>query len=423
MLGSPEANTDRLGNCHEASLSGRDLLAIAPDRDAPHFVQVGGSPVFGGTGVGELLCRCGASVLIQGYLPGNFLAIRIQCSSCGAVTSTPGLPDGEILPRSAVGIEAVQTPMTTTSGVARGEVLVCRDAIARNYALTRPRNPPDEPMPLSRAMLEAAAADYDRLTGGRLAEHTAASPSGESSEHGDYPFAWSVLRLRERIGRPGWSWLYQDDDAMAAMYVTAIHRLMQCWGQHPLLDRLTAPLTGRGKFIRVVIVLAMAKLLFDAGNRVGFSLSGSDVDLHFTTTTDEPLTFALLAPDVLQWREKDRRSPDVLRNAVIDAMAAAQRRVNRSRPGIVVLATSILRQDFDQMVVDAIHAAFQKAGRRHRGVAAVAVVLPKLLPAGQPDWIGFGYAFYPIQNPRFAGENPIRLGTPQDSRSGPRTAG
>jgi hypothetical protein len=94
-------------------------------------------------------------------------------------------------------------------------------------------------------------------------------------------------------------------------------------------------------------------------------------------------------------------------------VAAAQGRVNRSRPGIVVLAASILQPDFDQMVVDAIHAAFQTVGRRHRGVAAVAVVMPKVLPAGAPDRIGFGYAFYPIRNPRFAGENPIRLGTQQ----------
>ena len=63
------------------------------------------------------------------------------------------------------------------------------------------------------------------------------------------------------------------------------------------------------------------------------------------------------------------------------------------------------------MVVDAIHAAFQAVGRRHRGVAAIGIVLPKLLPAGQPDWIGLGYALYPILNPRFAGENPIRLGS------------
>ena len=311
------------------------------------------------SGTSDLLCRCGASVLIQGYLPGNFLAIRIQCFRCGTVSTTPGLPEGEILPRAAIAIAPTQTPMVTTSDIAPGHVLACRDAIARDYALTRPRHLPDEPLLLSRAMLETAAADYDRLTGGRLAEHSAGSPPAEGPDHGAYPFAWSVLRLRERIDRPGWCWFHHDDDAMATMYVTALHHLMQCWGQHPLLARLAASLAERDRFIRTVAGLAMAKLLFDGGNRVGFSFSGNDVDLHFTTPVDEPLSLALLAPDALQWRQKDRRSPDVLRGAVIDAVASAQGRVNRSKPGIVVLAVSILQPDFDQMVVDAIHAAFQ----------------------------------------------------------------
>jgi hypothetical protein len=356
-------------------------------------------------------------VLIRGYLPANFLAIRIQCFRCGAVAATPGLPDGEILPGVATAIDAAATPMVTTAAIGPSDVLACGDAIARDYALTRPVSPPDEPLLLSRRLLEDAAAAYDRLTGGLLAEHEAASPPAEGAEQGPFPFAWSVLRLRQRIDRPDWSWLHQDDDAMAAMYVVALHHLMQCWGHHPLLPRLATPLAAPDRFVRTVAGLAMAKLLYDAGNRVGFSLSASDVDLHFTTPYDEPLSFALLAPEALQWRRKDRRSPDVVSGAVVDALAAAQGRVNRSKPGIVVLASSILQPGFDQMLVDAIHAAFQSAGRRHRGVAAVAAVIPKVFPAGSPDLVGFGYSFYPICNPRFAGENPIRLGTRQDFRS------
>ena len=87
-------------------------------------------------------------------------------------------------------------------------------------------------------------------------------------------------------------------------------------------------------------------------------------------------------------RARARRSPEVLTAVVVDALAAAQGRVNRARPGIVVLTASIFQPDFDQMVVDAIHAAFQAVGRRHRGVAAVAIVMPKVLPIGTPDQVG-----------------------------------
>jgi hypothetical protein len=385
-----------------------------------HFIQVGDVPVFSGAGSGDLICRCGNSVLVKAYAPSNLLAIRIRCFRCGNVTTTPGLPAGEILPQDAAAIDQAELPMVAPTIIPPGAVLACRNEIARAYALTRPRDPPSEAMVLSATTLESTATDYDRLSGGRFTEHCAVSPPAMEPVHGDYPFAWSLLRLREQIGKSGWSWLHNNDDAMAAMHVAALRHLMDCWGEHPLLAQLASPLAARGQFLRTMTGFAAAKLLFDAGNQVGFALPATDVRLHFSTAAGEPLSLAMLAPGALQWQERDRRNPQVLRNAVVDALASTQGQVNRSKPGIVLLSVSILQPDFDQMLVDAIHAAFQSHGRKHRGVAAVAVVMPKVLPAGRPDLVGFGYAFYPLLNPHFVGENPIRLGSAQEFRSASR---
>jgi hypothetical protein len=377
---------------------------------APHVIQIGATPAFIGHGDRDLVCRCGASVLIQGYRPASFIDIRIRCARCGVVTATPGLSEGEVLPRSATPVPPAQLPAISASNVPAGAALVCQEAMERRYRPTQPRVLPDEPVLLTRTMIEAAAAEYDRLSGRRLAEHLAASPAALGAEQGDYPFAWALSRLRLRIGTPGWSWLHQDDDAMAAMYVTAMHHLVQCWGRHPLLTNLTAPLARPDRFLRTVAGFALAKLLFDSGNRVGFTLTGNELDLRLANPDGDPMSVALLAPERLQWRERERRSLDSFRHAIIDAMGTAQPQVNRGTPGIVALAVSILQPDFDQMVVDAIHAAFRSVGRRHRGIASIAIVMPKVLPAGPPDRLGFGYAFYPIVNPNFAGNNPVRLG-------------
>jgi hypothetical protein len=139
--------------------------------------------------------------------------------------------------------------------------------------------------------------------------------------------------------------------------------------------------------------------------------------LHFATPGGDALTLALRAPDALQWREHERRTPQSLRAAVLEALASAQGQVNARKPGIVLLSASILLPDFDQALVDAIHAAFRSAGRKHHGVAAIGVIIPKVMPAGIPEQVGFGYAFYPMRNPHFAGENPIRVGTEQDFRA------
>lgn len=381
----------------------------------PHFIQVGGVPVFAGAGGSDLNCRCGQSVLIKGYLPANFLAIRIKCFRCGEITETPGLSAGEILPHWASTIAPQELPAVTPSPVPRGAVLACAVITARSYELTRPRAAPDLPLVLSRALVEAAASEYDKLTGGRLAEQVAASRQASGSDLGDYPFAWSVQRLRERIDKPDWSWLYHDDDAVAAIHVVAMHNLVQCWGHHPLFARLAACVGEPRRFLRTLSTFAMAKLAYDAGNRVGFS---ENLELRFITAADKPLSLALLDPAVLQWRERERRSPEVLRTAVIDALSAEQGKVNRSKPGMVVLSVSIWQPDFDQMLLDAIRAVLQSAGRRHRGVAAVAAIMPKGVPVGPPDQIGFGYAFYPILNPRFVGENPVGLGpAPMSTRA------
>jgi hypothetical protein len=375
-------------------------------------VQAGTEPVFAGTGSGDLRCECGQSVLIRGYLPANFLSIRIQCARCSAVTVTPTLPEGEILPRTAVAIGANATPTVRPYAVSPQSVLAAHDAMARCFALTCPREPPTGLVLLSRELVEATAAGYDRLTGGRLAEQAAASPPAMESDYGPYPFAWSVLRLREQIGRPGWSWLHHNDDAMAALNVAAMHELLQTWQHHPLLDRLAAVLAEPGQFLRTVAAFATAKKLFDDGNRVGFDLptqGRADVELHFTTPDDDPLTLALLAPAALRWQERDRRNPRVLRAAVTDALTSVQARVNRNKPGIVLLLSSILLPGSDQMLVDMIQLCFQSVGRKNRGVAAVAAVVPKIVPTEHLDHLGFGFAFYPLLNPHFDGENPIRL--------------
>jgi hypothetical protein len=374
-------------------------------------VQAGTEPVFAGTGSGDLRCECGQSVLIRGFLPANLLSIRIECARCSAVTVTPGLPEGEILRRTAIAVGANATPSVKPHAIGPETVLAGQDAMT-GYSLTCPREPPTGPILLSRELVEATAAGYDRLTGGRLADHAAASPPAMQPEQGPYPFAWSVLRLREQIGRPGWSWLHHNDDAMAAMHVAAMHELLQTWQHHALLERLAAVLAEPGKFLRTVAAFATGKKLFDDGNRVGFELptqARADVQLHFTTPADDPMTLALLAPARLQWEERDRRNPLVLRAAVTDAMTSVQGRVNRNRPGIVVLLTSILLPDFDQMLVDTIQLCFQSVGRKNRGVAAVAAVVPKVVPTEHLDHLGFGFAYYPLLNPHFDGENPIRL--------------
>lgn len=368
--------------------------------------------MFIGTGDTDLLCSCGQSVLIRGYLPANFLAIAIKCFRCGAVSVTPGLPDDTVLPRDAVAVARRGEPMVASATIPRGAVFASQEAIDRDYTLSRPHSPPVAPMPLTSAVLDTTATAYDRLIGGALADHVTVAQRALTLDAAEDAFAWSLARLRGLVDKPGWSWIFHNDDAMAAMHIAAFQHFLHCWGHHPRLQRLAASLAEPGRFLRIMSNFALAKLLYDAGNRVGFSLP--DAEPHFSTAAGEALSLAMLAPDSLQWRRRDRWSGPVVRAAVADALASVQGQVNTRRPGILVLVTSILLPNFDQAVVDGIGSVLRHAGRKHRGVAAVAAITPKVVQVKRLDEVGFGYGFYPIINPHFDGENPIRLGSEQD---------
>lgn len=199
---------------------------------------------------------------------------------------------------------------------------------------------------------------------------------------------------------------------MAAMHVAAFQHFLHCWGQHPRLALLASALAAPGRFLRAMTGFAAAKLLFNSGNRVGFSLP--DAVPHLGLGDGEGLALAMRWPEQLQWRERGRWNPEVLHATVVEALASAQGEINRNRPGILVLSGSILLPGFDQGLIDTLHAVLRTIGRKHRGVAAIAGIVPHVVPAQRTDQAGFGYGFYPVRNPRFFGENPVRLGTQQD---------
>jgi hypothetical protein len=355
-------------------------------------------------------------VLIKGYVPQNYLAIRIRCFHCGDISITPGLQAGEILPRDAVPVPRLARTSTTPSMIPRGAVLACEDEIAGDYALTRPRNPPQEPMTLSAATLTRIASEYDRLTGGRLAEHSADAARAGAHDVSAYPLAWALLRLREKVTAPGWSWLHENHDAIAAMYIASWHDWLACWEHYPRPEWFTRELGRPGNFLRTMAVFAAARLLFESGNHIGFSLpraGAPDLGLHIGADGDG-MALAIRSPSALQWSAREHWTRPVVQAAIADVAAGVQGEINLRRRGILILTTSILLPNFDQAVVDGANVVLQTLGRRNRGLAAITEITPKVFPVARLDQVGFVYGFYPMRNPHFAGENPIRVGSAQD---------
>ncbi len=379
-----------------------------------HFVQVGAAPVCLGDGSGTLDCPCGRSLLVAGYRPGSLLAISIQCFACGAVTTTPSLPPGEVLPARVRAVAPDAEPVPTSLRLPPGTVLAGTAELQRADRLNRPHDPPREPMSLSAATIAEAVTDYDRLTQGGFAAHLQASQGPTPGRHS---LAWALGRLQGRVGQPGWSCLADNPDSVSAAHLGAFRHFVATWSQHPLFAAMAATVATDGFSVHALAVFAAAKNLFDGGNHVVFDRPAADNRIggfSLGPPGAEDLSAVVQPVTRFEWPRLQPADPATLRVAILEAAATAQGRLNAKRPGILVLSLGGVPADFDQPLVDGIGAVLRAQGRRHRGITAVAAILPKLVATPRRDQVAFGWAFYPIANPHHATGRTVKIGARED---------
>jgi hypothetical protein len=387
----------------------------------PHFIQSLGHPVFVGQGTGELTCCCGESVLVKGYDPRNFLAVDFQCAHCGAITTTPGLAALETPPGSVVGLDRTGETKAEATAIPPGAVLAGRDEIDRLMALYQPRTPPTDEMTVTDALLQSVAADYDRLTGGHFADHLSevvAAGTAPKPGLGRFPLAWAIQTLRTSIDDPDWSCSRNDAASVATALVGAFRHFNDCWSHHPLFPMMAATAADTGFSFHGLALFATAKSLSDSGNRVGFLLprDGSDRVREFTIAVGPQEHMACVVDTFATFEWPGGRPWDfaILRAAVLDRLLASKARINVKRPGMVILSPGATNYAMEQPLVDAIISALQSYGRRYRGVAAMSVILAKIVATAERTTVRFGYSFYPITNPRHMGSAAVRVGARGD---------
>ncbi len=410
---------------------------------APHFRQVSATPVFIGDGADDLACCCAGSTLVRGHRPGTLVAISIECGACGAVITTPGLNPDQVVPFGARMVERNGMAMPEPFVLPPAMVLADRDELARVDLLCRPHNVPAGPFEMSAATLAAAAADYDRLTGGQLAAHRAAVPPNVGDAPpglARLPLAWALGQLEPGVDSSGWWCLAKEPDAIATAQLGAFRDFLHVWARHPLFPAMAASAAANGFSTHAVAVFAAARCMAASGNRVSFTppdrVGGRIEGFHIETGSTE--MWPIEAPpsaaqpggaqpigtrlaervpvlvrrfDRFDWPHGGGDDVAAVRAAAIDALIASQAWINPRQPGVLVLSVGCLRRMRNPVILEGVRRTLHERERRHRGLAAVALLLPALRPTGRSDQVMFGWTFVPFANPHHSGGG-IRLAAP-----------
>lgn len=381
-----------------------------PMERAPHFVQAAGRPIFIGHGTGVLNCRCGQSELVRGYDPKNFLAVDLQCATCGAVTTTPGLLALNNPPASVVPLERTAETPPEGATLLAGHVLAGREELDRLMHIYQPGGPASDFVSITGEWLDSVAADYDRLTNGLLETHLSEVAAAEATKPlsglAKYKLAWALHTLRAGIADPDWACWSSSEASVATTLAAAFRYFTACWSHHPLFPEMAAAAADTGYSLHGLALFATAKVLSDSGNRIAFlparDGSGRVKDFAIAMGPTDRLTCIVDVFDRYEWPVQRGWTFPELCSAVQERLLASKARINPRHPGMIVLSPGPVQETIEQPLVDAIAATLHTQGRRYRHVSAMSVILAKVAPTQERNTVRFGYSFLPIANPRHA---------------------
>ena len=344
-------------------------------------------------------------MLIAGYEPRNFLGIAIQCAQCGRISETPGLPDGAQPPPNVTLVErgADNPPRTLTNDM----TLISREEMERLVAFYQPRATGADPHVISDAMLDELETQQRNWTNQPL------EPSPHS--YRDDPLAWAVAHFRERLRDPEWTSFADSSDSTAAAVIAALRDLFASWGHHPMFGAMIATAAAQGYSLHAMAMFGAAKSLISAGNQVAFvSTPGASpriTSFQLLLGPQEQMSVFVNRFDRFEWPDGVEATPQAIRTAAIEAMASVQGSINRLHPGMLVLSPGAVEGKADQLFIDNVFEAIGSHGKRYRGLAAMAVIAPKILPTGKHREVRFGYSFYPIPNRNHAIGRSVHIGS------------
>ena len=335
-------------------------------------------------------------MLISGYEARNFLGVAIQCAACGTIAQTPALLPGAPVPSAVTVLTRGAAGSPTT--IAAGTVLIGQEEATRLAGLFQPRRTDADTHTIGEAMLDDIAFQQQRWTDVPLDPSPAA--------YKDQPLAWAVAHLRERLRDPDWIWFQTDADMVALTVAAAFRDLFASWSHHPQFPAMIATAAAEGFSLHAGAFFGAAKAITVSGTRIGFATTPgprpSIAELRIVIGEHDTMQVAVSRFDRFEWPDNRDVTQAVLRAAVTDAIASVQGRINRLHPGMLILSPGASDGTIDQLLADSMTAIVAAQGKRNRGLAAVAAILPRVLLTGKPREARFGYNFLPVSNKAFA---------------------
>ncbi len=397
----------------ESAHSHVDRPSLVKGSEAPIVEIVGGGP-------DDLSCSSCGSVLVVGYRRHCLVGIGLECR-CGHVTLTPSLADGETFHSKVVTLGAQGRYLI--GGTVRqhlGTTLTCDQELTADAQRTVPGPAINSSLDLSAGGLEAMATEVALLSGGRFDRFMRGAERARATGQRYFrknSLAWAISHLSAPLADG--TLRVDEDTAVAIGLIDTFRHVVSRWRHVQGFPEVARELCN--SFHHTLFLLVAASYLCDHGNKVLFNAAsqpGRTADLYVPVSGTERLYLEVKGPAALEWPSRPEGSHR-LKPIVRDCLRKARKQIGRSKPGVLIIASSCIAPGFFEDIEKAVRTILRRHGKDHAGVAGVAVAgLNQLnLQANSQSQLRF-WALYRVaieKNPHYFRDNPVVTSRPQRS--------
>ena len=384
--------------------------------ELPYLIQGSTDPAFRGTARCEavFLCENCEFLLIENYIPEDYVGVGIQCFRCAHVSTTPADLDGEVFSASVVTLGDNGRFLLESTVSTSPDVTITTDA-AYTAALLSMRPRDGLSLTLSREGLDEAVAIYERISPGLFNLQESILARTNDADPLKFPFAWAIRYFR-RCFDSGELNIDRVESQTAFLWLRLFLDAVGSWQHHPRFPVVGKDMTKPDSFLHTVGQLLTAKYLFEAGNQIGLSLEDqaghSNPDLYIRSAPFGRIHLEVKAPRKLQSVDQAPIDLGFAKATLKQVIDRSKRQINKHHKGALVIISSLHDDNSPRLLRQHTENWLQAHGRTRKSLAAIVIVSTiggVSRQYGKDLSQTHGLSFDPVLNPHFDGPNPITV--------------
>ena len=359
-------------------------------------------------------CEKCSHLLIENYIPQDYVGVHIRCFRCGHISMTPTDMNGEIFSTNVVSLGNNKGIFLRSTVETHPDLTITCDA-AYEIALRAMQPREGLPFKLSCDGLDEVVALYERISPGSFALQERILDRTHDADPLKYPFAWAI-RYFKRSFDTGILNIDSFESQTALYWIRIFLDAVGSWQHHPRFASVATRIATPDSFLHTIGQLLIAKHLFQNGNQIGLSLEDRvgrpNPDLYIRSARTGKIYLEVKAPRKLQSAIQPPDDLGLVEGVLKRTIDRSKAQINKNNKGVLIIISSLREQSTPNPLHILTKNWLNQHGRNRKSLACITIASAlgtQIFRDSERIYQPSGLTIFPVLNPHFEGEKFINI--------------